>query len=476
MNNFKKRKISTRPKRKPLSEKAKQNLITALGIILLILVVYWSGLRLLERVSGSKIFGLFSGLVGKELVTDSTGHTTILLLGVGGEGHEGRDLTDTMIVATLNQRNHTAALLSIPRDLYVEADLYKGRINGLYEFSEGKLSPSQSLDFMRDTVQKTINIPINYVMKVDFKAFEKAVDSVDGIDVFVEKTIDDPLYPKGETFEYEPFYLPAGLQHLDGATALKYVRSRKSSSDFDRSKRQQQVLVALKQKAEQENILQKTSFIEDLYASISQDVVTDMSIREMLSLASFAAAWKTDSLVTSTLNDEPSLRGGFLYTPSRELYAGAFVLRPAGETFDSIQKFAALVLYADHSAVEAKIAILNGTKKGGLAGTLREALNRFGFNVVYTGNAESNAKTQSTWYPNSADADASSPVVNTVFKAPFSNQTPDIYRQNPKLAKAKFILELGADAPPIVDSLDIFKNIVLLVQPDAKQPPLHPSL
>ncbi|MBI5413393.1 LCP family protein [Candidatus Peregrinibacteria bacterium] len=471
MSDFKCRKIRNAPPRKPLSEKTKQNIATALGIVLLILVVYSAGLKIVQSLSGTRLVEVFSGIIGKDLAVDAENHTNILMLGVGGEGHEGKDLTDTIILASLDHNNNSAAFFSVPRDLYTETSIGESRINRLYEKGKLKWDSAQGLDFVRQTVEEMFALPIQYAVKVDFEAFEKVVDAAGGIDVYVAETINDPMYPKGETFEYETFFLPQGNQHLNGSTALKYVRSRKTSSDFDRSKRQQQVLIALKNKAESESLFGKKRLIQQLYSSLRDHVETNISLREMLSLAEFGSKIKSDSIAAATLNDEPIFKGGFLYTPLRELYGGAYVLLPASDNMDNVRKFAKLTLYGPKSAQSFPIAILNGTKKGGLASTLMSELNRFGVRTVATGNAINQDMAETIWYARDQEAASALTFLKDMVPGSSVSQFPAQYLQDPKLANARLIVELGKDSVAVIDKLNIFKNIVSLVPQNGSSTP-----
>ncbi|MBI4994914.1 LCP family protein [Candidatus Peregrinibacteria bacterium] len=464
MGNFQIKKIRRGPSRKPLSEKAKQNIATALGILFLILLIYYGGVQIVDKLSGTRLIEIISGVVGKDLQTDKTGHTNILIAGVGGEGHEGKDLTDTLIITSINHAKKSIALLSVPRDLYVESSLGGSRVNRLYEKGKLKWGSSEGLDFLRKNIENVLDIPVHYSVRIDFEAFEKIVDSLDGVDINVEEEINDPLYPDDKTFGFSPFFLPAGLQHLDGETALKYVRSRKSSSDFDRSKRQQKLLMALKEKAFSQNIFFRKGFLKNLYYSLEDHMETNMSMREMLSFADFGIQLDTKQLSVATLNDEPIFVGGFLYTPLRELYGGAFVLLPAGDDYTSVKYFIQLVLYGPKNLDAASLAILNGTDENGLASKTKSILHRFGIKTKYVSNAYAENLTETTWYAAEPEANELINFLKQMIPGKVSDQIPDIYKQNPKMAEAKIILELGENAKQSLEKLDIFKNVVQYVK------------
>lgn len=419
-------------------------------------------MQLIDRLNGIQLFKMVTGVIGKELATDEKGHTNIIIAGVGGEGHEGKDLTDTLIVASINYTDKDIGMISIPRDLYVESPLGGMRINRVYEQSKIKWGSTEGLYVLKNEISDILNIPIQYIIKINFEAFEKIIDSVGGIDVDVEQEINDPEYPDNN-FGFAPFYLQEGNQHLDGKTALKYVRSRKSSSDFDRSKRQQKVILALEQKLKMRNLLSQTGFIKKLYNSLNDSMETNMSLREILSLTDFGLEWNSKNLSLATLNDESIFRGGFLYTPLRELYGGAFVLLPAGDNFDSLRHFAQIIFYGPNQLKDYPISILNGTKNAGFASRVKSILYRFGFNIEYIGNAINPDVQNTTWYLTSPEAEKTLTFLQKLIPGIPAKQIPYEYVNSPKMQSSKLILELGKDSEQIVEKLDIFKNVVLLV-------------
>lgn len=180
---------------------------------------------------------------------EEDGRINILLLGKGGAEHEAGELTDTIIVASFNPWESRAAFLSIPRDLYLKnpESEYYSKINALKLYGDQQ-EEGQGLFLLKKTVEKITGLPLHYYIVLDFEGFKKVVDSLGGISVYVEKDIADPAYP-GPGFSYSPFYLKKGWHWLDGEKALKYVRSRHSpGGDFNRVRRQQQVLEAIRLK------------------------------------------------------------------------------------------------------------------------------------------------------------------------------------------------------------------------------------
>lgn len=191
--------------------------------------------------------------VSADLPADQYGHTNILLLGQGDAGHDGIDLTDTIMIASIDTKTmKSGVLFSLPRDLYfLSTDkMGKGRINSLYRDykiqlkREGLEEPEASAGAMHelgDEIGRALGMDIHHIVKVDFIGFVQAVDAIGGIDIVVPETLVDTEYP-GPDYTYETFSIEAGPQHIDGETALKYARSRHSTSDFDRSRDRKSVV------------------------------------------------------------------------------------------------------------------------------------------------------------------------------------------------------------------------------------------
>lgn len=326
---------------------------------------------------------LFS--MGAELEKDENEYTNIVLLGDGGHIRDGADLIDTIMVASIDYKKNAVSLLSIPRDYYVTENIeWKGRINELYRNHKFQYENEDDLYGLFQTVAGDItNLNIQYYIRVDFNAFVEIVDSIGGITIDVKEKIYDPYYPNETDNGYILFEIDKGIQEMDGETALKFVRSRKTTSDFDRAFRQQQVLAALREKALSLNILTKPNQLKDLYDVVQNNLNTNMSIREIISLAGFANYFERDHLISKVIHDDPGQDGGFLYTPERELYNGQFVLVPFSNSFSLIHKYADLIFnYREAFWNPPKIEILNATRYSGIARNAAYQLNRFGFNIV----------------------------------------------------------------------------------------------
>lgn len=401
---FKTRRIRRRPRIKPL-KKAKhfslgfmkflKNLppITKNYLIAGVLVLF--GIFVVVKVT-SAAYSLISNFnpkalifaVGSELEKDEHGYTNILLLGDGGHERDGADLIDTIMVASIDYEKNAVSLFSIPRDFYVSADdalgiTFGGRINELYRNHKFVIEDEDDrYQLFKREVGEIVGIDIQYYVRLDFNAFVEVVDSLDGITVDVQEDIYDPYYPNATDDGYTLFSVDKGMQEMDGETALKFVRSRKTTSDFDRAARQQLVLDAIQQKALSKDILTSAGKLKNLYYVVEDNVNTNMSLREMIALAGFGKHMDRSRLVRKMIHDDPGQEGGFLYTPEQELFNDQFVLIPFGNDNELIHKYTDLIFHQREIYYEpAKIEILNATKISGIARNAAYQLIRFGFDV-----------------------------------------------------------------------------------------------
>jgi len=196
----------------------------------------------------------------------------VLFLGTAGEGNNAPNLTDTLIVMSINEKNKEGFLLSIPRDLLVKIpgkNIYT-KINALYQ--EG------GLDSLENILHEITGLNFDYNIVIDLEGVKKIIDQVGGIDVFVDNDIYDPAFP-GPNNSYRVFTLKKGWQHLDGETALKYIRTRHDpTGDFARMDRQQKVLMALKDKISSLHPLWNLAIIFDIWKTIKGHFQTNLSI------------------------------------------------------------------------------------------------------------------------------------------------------------------------------------------------------
>lgn len=309
----------------------------------------------------------------------------VLILGIDKRPDDpGPYRTDTMIVATLDPKTKTAGMLSVPRDLYVPIP-YPGvgsdRINTANFFGDVYKYPGGGPALAKKTIEYNLGIPIHFYVLIDFDGFKKIVDALGGIDVDVPTPIDDPAYPT-EDYKTKVIHIPAGHLHMNGELALEYARSRHTTNDFDRSKRQMQIIKAVRDKALQLNMLTQ---LPQLYTQYKDTVKTDMSLQQMLVLAPIAAQVRPDNISSRAIDQT--------MTTETRLDNGADVLWPDRAKIGEVvnQMFPAPGNGAKTATAKqetARIVVLNGTTKSGYAELCANYLKSQGFNVIQVGNAD----------------------------------------------------------------------------------------
>ncbi len=246
---------------------------------------------------------------------------TVLLLGTDRRGTDSStDNTDTLMLCHLDPNSRRIVILSIPRDLYVEIPGHgQGRVNTAYAW--GERGDTGGLTTARQTISATLGIPVQHAALLDFHAFVTFIDAIGGVDVDTPLPISDPTYPDSGD-GYEPFYLPAGQHHLDGDTALKYVRTRATpGGDFDRIARQRQLSLAVRDQVTQSDLLPNLiAQSPQLWSALQDDFETDLTLGDIVDLAVTASRIPADQIVTASIDQSCT---HFWTTPG-----GASVLLP----------------------------------------------------------------------------------------------------------------------------------------------------
>ena len=329
------------------------------------------------------------------LKTDKNGHTNILLLGVAGASKEGGHLSDSIMLASINPEIPSISMLSFPRDLFVESKVGNRKINEVYAAAQYKYGEKKGIEITKEALEKFAGIDIHYAAVVDFDIFRDGIDLLGGIDLFVPNDIIDPFYPDGK-YGFETFVVRKGLQHFDGATALKYARSRKTTSDYSRAKRQQDIALAIRSKIEANGWSENLGKLREFYDIFRRRINTDMGLIQMSALAKIGSKIDYGNVISAVLNDDPTQKGGLLYPPAREFYGGQFVLLPRSKKDN--KKFIELTLIDPETLLEnAQISVLNGSGEEGLAGKLGSRLRRLGFHVAEIGNYDSDEEVEKTF-------------------------------------------------------------------------------
>lgn len=317
----------------------------------------------------------------------------ILLLGTDARaGEMGEANTDTMILLSLDPQSQTVGLLSLPRDLYVPLPGYgyNAKINMAFRTGERTRYPNGGAQLAKDTVSSFIGEPVHYYVKVNFQAFVEFIDMIGGVELVVPKTIYDPEYPTDD-YGYQTFYLEAGSQHLDGETALKYVRTRNVDDDYGRARRQQDLLSAVARKVTRTDMI--TTLLPKLAPmlyTMRSSVQTDVPMQLQLELANYFASAPLHPVRQLVLDNQFGYEtyteeGMWILVPDRSL------VRPAVARFFEPPSVTELVNLRNGTQADwIRIEVLNGTGEPGVAARTRDMLVAQGWQVVAIGDADRN--------------------------------------------------------------------------------------
>ena len=401
---------------------------------------------------------------------ESKERINILLMGVDRRPGESFSRTDTMILVTIDPNTGTAGMLSIPRDLWVSIPGYQeDRINKAHFLGEQNNYPGGGPALAMKTVQYNIGVPIHFFAKIDFTGFEEIIDTLGGIDIYVPETIDDPKFPDSN-YGYDPFYIEAGYHQLDGHDAMRYARTRATpGSDFSRAKRQQQVLLAMRDKALQIGIIPK---IPELWATFSETVETDLQLVDILELAQLADDIDPEAIQSEVLDFDYTVQyvvpetGAQVLLPYREeikvivdqMFAESEPIIPDGPSQEQIDAEATAQAQVRAQAIEqevqrqeeikaflaqedANLVIQNGTNISNLASQTALYLKNQGFNIVQFSPADSDTYTQSVIVVYNEEKNYTQQLLKTLFNVSDVN-----IRRSPNLqSDVDFRVIIGSD-------------------------------
>jgi LCP family protein required for cell wall assembly len=398
------------------------------------------------------------------LAGDQNGRINILLLGIGGSGHDGPYLSDTNIILSIKPSTNEVAMISIPRDLAVKINNHGVRkINNADAFGEAEQANGGG-EYARKVFEQTFGISIPYYARVDFTAFKELVDAVGGITVNVSRSFVDTTYP-GPNHSFQTISFEAGLQKINGERALMFARSRHGSngegSDFARAKRQQLVLSAFKKEILSADTYLNPVTLQKIFTSLSQHIITNLDFGQTMYLVGLAKELNSDDIKTLVLDDSPN---GFLKPITGE--DGAYLLIPKSGNFSEINlainnifevsSTTPVYTYNESKPVATavvipsiKIEIENGTWQPGLAAFKKQELEKDGLFISSIGNSAKRPISTTTIYL--INPNASSTVVTALmnkFHAPTSTNLPEWLQRayNASSSTRDIIVILGQDA------------------------------
>jgi len=283
------------------NKEQKKNLIKKIGYFLLTFLIISFGFIFFKVGHTFSLVsdGNFWTINKQEDNYNEKNRIDILILGIRGAKDElyGGTLADSIMLLSLKTDTKKAALISIPRDLYVKIPRHnnlKEKINYAYAFGENK--NIGGINIMKEVVQNVTGVNIDYAVVVDFSTFKDLIDSVGGIDIYLKKE-----FVEKSQWGWE-FRVPAGENHMNGDTALYYARSRFSTNDFDRARRQQEIIVALKDKLTTMGVLTNPIKLNKIFNSIGKGVKTNINFTTALKLIKYTDYLSNDKLIKKVLD------------------------------------------------------------------------------------------------------------------------------------------------------------------------------
>lgn len=352
----------------------KKNIFLLAGVILLILIGIF-------RNQLTALFGIFYGVTidkAINLTKSEKESFNIALLGIGGARHEGPDLSDTIIIANVNVKQNKVYMFSIPRDLWVPGE--QDKINVVYAKAQ---KDNNGISDVSDALFRITGQKIDYVVVLDFKGFTTLVDYLGGIDVNVAQTLNDYRYPIegmendvcGKTNEdievftatasaetefwdffscrYKHIRVDKGLMHMSGESALEFVRSRhgvgSEGSDFARSRRQQLVITALKDKSFSLGVILNPVKLIGVYNILKANINTNIDVSKIDDFIKLAKKLQNGEVKNYVIDqgNEAEKRFGLLKNPPiTEEYRLKWVLTPrtGNGNFSEIQEYVRCII------------------------------------------------------------------------------------------------------------------------------------
>lgn len=349
------------------------------------------------------LFGQDTASASTDTATN-TDRMNILILGIGGAGHDGSNLTDSILITSVDLKQKKVGLVSIPRDLaYPLGSGQFEKINAVHAYAEQD-HPGQGAILTAQAFSTLFDIHIDHVVRIDFQGFEKFIDALGGITVSVDNGFTDTTFPVGDASNaVKTLNFKKGVQQMDGVTALNYTRSRHGNngegSDFARSRRQQVVMLAVRDRLLSLGTLSDPGKLADLYRVISEHVQTDLSVWDLLKFAPLTDQFSKERMSMHTLTDAPD---GILTAANVN---GAYMLFPKKPDWSEIRALVAdpFITQADRKQAEKpqetiRLEIKNGTFRTNFAAQAAAKLEESGYEITSLGNATKRGFDQSAIY------------------------------------------------------------------------------
>lgn len=391
--------------------------IVTLLIVIAIAVGGYIGVKAL--IAGGKMFsgGLINLVQKAPLKEDANGRSNILIFGTsedsqGGE-HPGAELSDSIMMVSLDQGEGVASMVSVPRDFWVELDNpcdvgYEAKINTVYMCAAGESGDVQAgAQALQKKVGEVLGFEIHYYAQVNYKVLSDVVDAIGGVDVTIET--EDPRGIYDPNFDWMcnhqcnlVKYANGEVAHLDGQRALALARARNAQGgyglpggNFDRERNQQKIIKAIQEKAVSAGTLSDVGKVTSLIEALGDNLKTNFETKEVRTLIDLAREIGGEKLTAVPLDTE----GEAVVTVGD--YYGQSIVRPVYGIYDYSDIHTYLrgkILNAGESSRQVTVSVYNASGITGLAQQVADELEMQGLTVFTVGNAPSGGDAVETYY------------------------------------------------------------------------------
>jgi LCP family protein required for cell wall assembly len=388
------------PVQKPKKPKQKKSwgkrIAKTFGLLVLAAVLFFGGrfaYNIAKATGSSNPFAVLGALQRAPLKNDN-GRVNILVAGNSADdaGHGGADLTDSIMILSMDTRKKTALMLSVPRDMWVKIPGYgHSKINAAYTYG--------GMDKLKSVIEDELDVPIHYTVLVNYTAFKDLVDAVGGITITINSSDKRGIYDSSLDWTSRTCCAlakyPNGPVTLNGKQALNLARARGEGygsygfpqADFTRTEHQRQMLLAIREKALKSSTIANPIKVSNLVSAIGNNVTTDIETKELQSMFSYAKeidANKIDSYNINTLAGDDKTMLQSYNADGQSALIPAAGLDDYSEIAEQIQRIFTATPVTKEAA---KVVVLNGTDAVGLAKQQTAKLTDAGMNVVAQGNA-----------------------------------------------------------------------------------------
>jgi len=434
--------------------------IVALFLLLILGIGGWLGFKFVYNASKTFHGGVLGILTSTRLQGEDVGRVNILLAGNSSDdpGHDGANLTDSIMVISINTKDNSAFMMSVPRDLWVEipgfghAKINEAYVDGQSEnFHESGYFP-KGMGLLQKTVQENFNLDLNYYALIDYNALHDMVNAVGGIDFTVKSSDKRGLYDPSKDWTTKPpsplVKLTNGVHHLDGRQALDLARARGDAygsygfpaADFDRTNNQRQELMVLKDKVTTTGVLANPAKLSSLMDAIGNNVKTNMSLSEVHRLYDISKT--TTSVQSVGLNNAK----GKNLLASYAAPTGQSALIPAAglDDFTAIQSYLKQLMSSDPVSREgASVVVLNATDTSGIAAHAAKVLTGKNITVAATDDAKANQASTTIIDASAGKMPATKQLLMSLYGSTVTTTNPYV-----NVYDADFIIILGQNQVP----------------------------